>query len=961
MKKLILIILLASFAVSHAEERVSKSAYLKMRNFYLKQMEKAHPTPSKVLDTFSIYGERHLPKPMGFEESGSAFTNSNTIEDESEHSQRMQNESSVAVNPTNPNNMIASAVDYRAGSSTWIYVSHDGGYTWENQNLKKPFDNWRSTNDPSVTFGADGTAYLMYGGFEQNTGFGNFKGGNAIFVARSFDEGKNWEAHLPVVIHTEQQTADSSFEDKYYIESDNSPESDYFGRIYTPWKRVIAADSSTQIMSIYSDDKGSTWSDPVPISYRLPGTSEDTTFGQSFPLLEAAPNGVLHAVWNSGTRHSVGYNRSYDGGDTWDEPILLKKYNIFGTTKKLPNGWRHTVKGKVRAESYPIIRADHSQSENRGNIYLVWTADSIPNVYFSRSEDGGDTWSERVIVNQDTTNDQFWAWLAVDPLSGDIGVMYFDSRRDPNNMAVECWVSLSTDGGRTWTDRPASSTGSDLRLNPFAENSFAGDYSGMDFYDGIMYPSWVDMRYAVDDESDSDVFTAIVDTKAPMPPTELSTEIIADKPESVFLSWVCPTKRTFGQALGEDEYEIIIETEGTEEKKVDTLAAGSTEFLVEGLTPYEEYTFNVFASADGRISKIESVSGYPGGSRQLGALKITGAEGNDNKEALIDIEIPAVRKDGKTEIVNELFLRVYRDGENKYEISIPEDKVGDTYRFSDMADKEGRYRYSFEIFDEFKGIIGTSPQTEEVRVYLGKSILADDTDFKENFDNFNRKFEPIGKWTINGEFYLSDLYSYSPGEGTRYEGNQKDTLVLFPVDAKEPFRLEFWHAAVIHPSDGAFLQVSQDSGRTWYEKAEWNKTGFVPWGDGELNESDWKKEVFTFDSTGGDCLIRFVFDSNPLGHDAGWFIDDLRLSRQLTGVNDEFARDLSIYPNPCKETLFVRPAGRSGRVSVYNIFGQKVREVEILGKEEIQLDIVDLPPGTYFVGTGKNTAKLIKQ
>ncbi|MFM8439353.1 MAG: hypothetical protein ACKOAX_12815, partial [Candidatus Kapaibacterium sp.] len=79
-----------------------------------------------------------------------SFLNVDLIEPETDSSP-MQNESSIAANPLDPRFLIASAVDYRAAQSAWVYVSSDAGRTWKNINLGKPAGlNFIVGNDPSV-------------------------------------------------------------------------------------------------------------------------------------------------------------------------------------------------------------------------------------------------------------------------------------------------------------------------------------------------------------------------------------------------------------------------------------------------------------------------------------------------------------------------------------------------------------------------------------------------------------------------------------------------------------------------------------------------------------------------------------------------------------------------------------------------------------------------------------------
>src|SRR5581483_5419431 len=65
---------------------------------------------------------------------------------------RQANELSVAVNPLNPKNIIATGKDYtpdQAGECVWagVYTSMDGGATWKDQNV--PGSPWAIKADPT--------------------------------------------------------------------------------------------------------------------------------------------------------------------------------------------------------------------------------------------------------------------------------------------------------------------------------------------------------------------------------------------------------------------------------------------------------------------------------------------------------------------------------------------------------------------------------------------------------------------------------------------------------------------------------------------------------------------------------------------------------------------------------------------------------------------------------------------
>ncbi|HEV2235500.1 MAG TPA: hypothetical protein VGR57_02460, partial [Ktedonobacterales bacterium] len=93
------------------------------------------------------------------------------------------NETSIAVNPTNPLNMIGSANDYQLSVSNGghiyetiysrAHVTFDGGKTWTTYPID--YASYVATGDPAVAFDAQGNAYLATLGFlfSQGTGGSN--------------------------------------------------------------------------------------------------------------------------------------------------------------------------------------------------------------------------------------------------------------------------------------------------------------------------------------------------------------------------------------------------------------------------------------------------------------------------------------------------------------------------------------------------------------------------------------------------------------------------------------------------------------------------------------------------------------------------------------------------------------------------------------------------------------------
>lgn len=934
-----LVYTLPAYAQKTEAQREAEEAAERIR----KWMEWANPTPvlkSEDVD-YPLMPSIVLPD----NSNAAVFKDVNTIVDEPTSGLLVQNESSIAVNPKNPLNLIAAAVDYRDNGARWVYVSSDGGKTWKNINLGIPETGWTASNDPSVAFASDGTGYLMYGGFG-NREIGNPE--NGVFIARTKDEGKTWKSHFAVIRHKGTQTPDSNFEDKYYVHVDNSPTSPYYKRVYTPWKRVIARDSSTQIVNTYSDDEGETWSTPLRVSERLSGTSEDTTFGQSFPLTITGPSGEVYVIWNHGIRKGIGFAKSTDGAKSFSPPRLIQQYKPLGIARKIPEGIRHTVKGKVRAESYPSIVCDIYTANRKGWLYVVWAADKVPNVYFSRSTDGGDSWSTPKIVHSDTTNDQFWSWLALDPTNGDLAVMYLDSRDDPDNLLTSCYVSYSSDGGDTWVDKRVSDAESDLRRNPFNGNTFAGDYSGCAFHNGKIYPSWVDMRNAVQSSSDNDVFTALVDVNGLLPPPLFKASIVPDNNTVIDLQWKKPETRGFNKPLGDFTYQLY-----RDNQFLKTFTKDIISYRDEGLEKFKKYSYSLRIVVGSDTSIFVNSSAYSGGSREPGIPSLVSAKGTTDNSVNLSVKLPQYRLDSSTIFTNARAIAIYRDGTFIKEEQVSNNDAGKTVSLIDNAPAQGWYTYSVKVRDS-ESPSNESPTSNSIMLYTGPINVSYKDDFEEGS---LRKYFASDVWgKVNKGFNSS--YSLTESPTGNYKRAMRDSIMLFPVLTQSGNTTMFFrHAAIIHPNDSGVVEQSNDMGKNWKKIASFNSSMFPAWADNSFTNDDWKPETITINGS-DTVIVRFRFRSNLSGELDGWYIDDVEFG--LTAEVKENADqnlETTLYPNPTRSVIYLSNIN-TDEIDINSIIGEKMPLVILQNNSEVILDVSSYHNGVFILRNKKSNTVL---
>ncbi len=383
-------------------------------------------------------------------------------------------ESSVAINPVNIDNLVAGSLvrgHPESPAPNFSFVSRDGGKSWTSVAVPNPDE--RTQGDDVVLFSADGVCVHAFIAFAGLWDPAPERAANGIGMVRSSDNGATWTPQTMVIDHFNSK---SPMEDKPWLVFDRYRRSPHFGNLYCSWTRFDVYGSedpqdTSQILFARSTDGGVSFEPVIRISDQGGDCrDDDNTVEGATPAV--APDGTVFVVW-AGPR-GIEMDKSADGGRT------------FGTDRAIsdmPEGWASEISGIGRSNGMPVTAVDHSQSPYRGRLYVNWIDERNGNkdVFLLSSSDAGETWNSRVQVNDPATDqgrEQFFTWMAVDPVDGSVNIAFYDRSATVGN-ATRLTLMRSIDGGTTFQNIPLDQPAFDCQAE-----QFFGDYLGIDALQG---------------------------------------------------------------------------------------------------------------------------------------------------------------------------------------------------------------------------------------------------------------------------------------------------------------------------------------------------------------------------------------------------------------------------------------------------------------------------------------------
>lgn len=348
------------------------------------------------------------------------------------------------------------------------YYTLNGGTQWSGADYL-PSSLTYSTN-PSVAINSIGNFYYNY--------FDTY-----LVVDKSMNQGTNWQGRVIL-------PANNGFDGNSLavVPISSSPYNGYVYTAYTRWSPPYP------IVVSYSTDGGNNFSSEIQIS------SPSANHIDQGAKLQTGPNGEIYCVWiesnlsNNNIEDKIGFSKSLNGGAGWTTP----------TTPITISGIRGTLLStNIRVNSFPSLAVDCSGGVRNGYIYITWAqkglapAGSDADICFAYSSDGGTSFSNPVRVNTDAINNgkqQFMPAISCDGVSGDISIVFYDTRDFSSQDSCNTYLALSNDGGTNWINVNISDVPQSPKpLAGYAEGYFT-DYISISSSGGIIYPFWTDNR-----------------------------------------------------------------------------------------------------------------------------------------------------------------------------------------------------------------------------------------------------------------------------------------------------------------------------------------------------------------------------------------------------------------------------------------------------------------------------------
>ncbi|PKL85797.1 MAG: hypothetical protein CVV22_06485 [Ignavibacteriae bacterium HGW-Ignavibacteriae-1] len=438
----------------------------------------------------------------------------------------VESEVHAAVNPTNPNNIVASPINQNIDNPTSpmscpIYYSKDQGDSWQTSSFvtKPKIDNILVVGggDPVLVFDGDGKLYLSWINVcvstislpENPTQLIPDSLWAVMHYAVSEDGGETFSfdnsMYLGKLVKS-RYTGSGGITymlDKQWMASDVTKSSPYYNNIYTSAMQMNMELSSQDYginMIVFTKAADSSQFDQNGVNITRGQNFQVVQFGS----LDVDLNGHVHFTFLGVRSDRIGnlyHCVSKNGGVTFSVPQPIAQ--IRGTLAQLGNAESVVGMNQTRLYPCPYVAIDRSNGIGSNNLYLTWTANGVTSnalrgldIYFAKSTNGGHTWSDPKIVNKHPEGEKIHAYYSSINVSstGVLSISYYD-RRHSTSASTHYYLAVSQDQGETFVEFPLTSEPMNFdNIGSRNRNFGIGEYNAIVSDGKTIIPIWADGR-----------------------------------------------------------------------------------------------------------------------------------------------------------------------------------------------------------------------------------------------------------------------------------------------------------------------------------------------------------------------------------------------------------------------------------------------------------------------------------
>ena len=464
-------------------------------------------------------------------------------------SRRPQAEPAVAVNPRDPQVIVAGAADQCYGgerqypfsqSQGWLglYRSIDGGGSWQ-ASLMPGYDGGATAGvtsadcgqaDATMAFDRDGR--LFYGALCPDLKADEALVDFHIVVSTLYQDGSRYVRTVVVDGDRTGSPDPLTFPDKPNVAVDitGGPRDGTVYVAYSACPVPFCLSGPGTIEVVRSTDSGETFSRPVTIGAGGSGRARP-----DFADVAVGPDGAVYltATTIDVARGSgeVLLSRSVDGGATFTPFTVVAETKPFNSQQFAGTGNGALTASSDQPNNLPCgdgayacssgftfspIRTLSAVAADTDGVHVAWSAQqpSGQAKVFVQSSPDGASWPTPPVVVDPVENGHQW-YPDIGSADGVLRVVFYDSRADrayapdlpPGNTrdgmssgpSVDTYEARSRNGGRTWTGRRLSTVSQQPGLNAQlgARVPWLGDYLYVSSVPGGSYAVWADARDVV--------------------------------------------------------------------------------------------------------------------------------------------------------------------------------------------------------------------------------------------------------------------------------------------------------------------------------------------------------------------------------------------------------------------------------------------------------------------------------